>query len=68
MLYRYATRLLIERVSWLCKDYQRANDPDCSAELVFSNRSAMSYEDLCTYLGHRGVVRRLQSAELIGTP
>lgn len=52
MLYRYATRLLIERVSWLCKDYQRANDPDCSAELVFSNRSAMSYEDLCTYLGH----------------
>jgi hypothetical protein len=47
-LYRYCTRLLLERVSWLCRDY--ANGDDCTAGLVFSNRSAMSYDDLRSYL------------------
>lgn len=48
-LYRYATRLLIERVSWLCRDH-RKDAPNYLAELIFSNRSAMSYGDLKDYL------------------
>lgn len=47
-LYRYCTRLLLERVSWLCRDH--ANGGTCAADLVFSNRSAMSYDDLRSYL------------------
>ena len=48
-LYRYATRLLIERVSWVCKENTKpGNDGLC--DLVFSNRSAMSYKDLRDYL------------------
>lgn len=49
-LYRYATRLLAERISWLCRDHRRANTGDGRVELVFSNRSAMSYDDLRSYL------------------
>lgn len=49
-LYRYATRLLIERISWLCRDH-RKDSPNYLAELIFSNRSAMSYDDLKGYLG-----------------
>lgn len=49
-LYRYATRLLIERVSWVCKENARQNDGDGLCDLVFSNRSAMSYEELRDYL------------------
>jgi hypothetical protein len=50
-LYRYATRLLLERVSWLCRDYYQPGDRGNGlAELIFSNRSAMSYEDLREYL------------------
>lgn len=48
-LYRYCTRLLLERVSWLCRNY--SNNGPCRADLVFSNRSAMSYDDLRRYLG-----------------
>ena len=51
-LYRYATRLLVERVSWLCRDFGKDNEGDGSCELVFSNRSAMSYDDLRSYLTH----------------
>jgi hypothetical protein len=50
MLYRYACRLLVERISWLCADFKRPDDPDGKVELIFSNRSAMSYEDLRDYL------------------
>jgi hypothetical protein len=49
-LYRYACRLLLERVSWLCRDHHRTGHGDGRAELIFSNRSAMSYDDLRTYL------------------
>lgn len=49
-LYRYTIRLLLERVSWLCRDTVRANEGDGKAELIFSNRSAMSYDDLRQYL------------------
>lgn len=49
-LYRYATRLLLERVSWLCRDSRDMSEGDGSAEIVFSNRSNMSYEDIRDYL------------------
>ncbi len=45
-----AVRLLLERVSWLCRDFRKGNEGDGSCELVFSNRSVMSYEDLRDYL------------------
>ncbi len=50
-LYRYASRLLLERVSWLCRDRRQAGDNAGRADLVFSNRSIMSYDDLKDYLG-----------------
>jgi hypothetical protein len=49
-LYRYATRLLAERVSWLCRDHRRTGHGDGRVELVFSNRSAMSYDNLRAYM------------------
>lgn len=49
-LYRYATRLLMERVSWLCKEHTKPGVGDGTAELIFSNRSAMSYKELRDYL------------------
>lgn len=51
-LYRYATRLLLERVSWLCRDQYCPGEGDGTAEITFSNRSAMSYDDLRNYLCH----------------
>jgi hypothetical protein len=48
LLYRYATRYLLERVSWLCRD--RRHDPTDTAEVIFSNRSCMSYDTLRNYL------------------
>jgi hypothetical protein len=51
LLYRYATRFLLERVSWFCRDHRRASDGgDGSVEVVFSNRRNMSYEDIRGYL------------------
>ena len=49
-LYRYATRYLLERVSWFCRDQRIEGEGDCRADLIFSNRSIMSYEDLRSYL------------------
>lgn len=57
-LYRYATRLLVERVSWLCRDNRRTGQGDGRVEMVFSNRSAMSYDDL------RGYLRKLRDGEI----
>lgn len=51
-LYRYATRLLVERVSWLCRDHYRAGQGDGMVDMVFSNRSAMSYDELRGYLNN----------------
>ena len=49
-LYYYTTRLLLERVSWLCRDNRRASDPgDGSAEVIFSNRSGTSYPEMKVY-------------------
>jgi hypothetical protein len=52
-LYFYAARYLLERVSWYCRDHKGAADPgDGSAQIVFSNRSGMSYVELREYLQH----------------
>jgi hypothetical protein len=50
LLYRYATRLLLERVSWLVRDKRRPGEGDGFAEVIFSNRSNMSYGDIRDYL------------------
>lgn len=50
LLYRYATRMLLERVSWLCRDHRTAGEGDGFAEIIFSNRSNMSYDDIRDYL------------------
>ena len=50
-LYFYAVRYLLERVSWYCRDHPRAGAGVGSvADLVFSNRSGMSYGELRDYL------------------
>lgn len=49
-LYRYATRLLCERLSWLCRDHAHPKDRDASCDIIFSNRSTMSYDDMRHYL------------------
>ena len=54
-LYFYTARYLLERVSWLCRDNRRPTEGDGRAEIVFSNRSEMKYEEF------RGYLRRLRS-------
>jgi hypothetical protein len=49
-LYFYATRFLVERISWCCRDNPRQVLGDGSAEIVFSNRGSMDYAALCWYL------------------
>lgn len=55
-LYRYATRYLLERVSWYCRDHRTPGVGDGQADVIFSNRDRMSYDDLRDYL------RRLRAA------
>lgn len=47
-LYFYATRYLLERVSWLCRDNSAGNQ---KAEVIFSNRAGMKYQELIDYMG-----------------
>lgn len=50
-LYFSSVRYLLERVSWFCRDHRPPHDTgDGSAEVVFSNRSGMSYADLREYM------------------
>lgn len=48
-LYRYASKMLIERCSWFCRDRVKNGVGDGKAELIFSNRSGMSYQDMWDY-------------------
>jgi hypothetical protein len=50
LLYRYASRYLLERVSWLCRDHRKPDTGNGQAEVIFSNRSQMSYDELRGYL------------------
>ena len=56
-LYFYACRLLLERVCALCIEYRKAGEGDGSAEIIFSNRTAMSYADFREYLRLLGEMR-----------
>ncbi|MEF2549684.1 DUF3800 domain-containing protein [Aurantimonas sp. E1-2-R+4] len=50
-LYFYAARLLIERLSWYCRDYARDNrleNPE--ARIIFEHRKRLSYDKLRNYL------------------
>jgi len=44
-LYNYATRLLIERISWLTHDHGKC-------KLIFENRTNTSYKDMEKYIDH----------------
>ncbi len=48
-LYRYTSRRRIERWSGCCKEKVKRGVGDGRAEVIFSNRSAMSYEELRCY-------------------
>lgn len=50
LLYKYVTRLLLERVSWLCRDTRKNDAGDGQVDLVFSDRAAMLYTSLQEYL------------------
>lgn len=50
-LYFYLCRYLIERVSWLCRDLRpRAPEGNGKAQITFSRRGGMSYQDFRGYL------------------
>lgn len=50
-LYYYAVRYLLERVSWCCRDHKLPTDKgDGSAQIIFSNRSGMSFQEMKEYL------------------
>lgn len=50
-LYFYVTRYLVERLSWLCRDYRRdVPEGDGRLAITFSRRGGMSYDGFRTYL------------------
>jgi hypothetical protein len=51
-LYFYAVRYLVERISWLVRDKHNPDKwgGDGTAELLFSNRQGMSYDEMRDYL------------------
>jgi hypothetical protein len=50
VLYFYAVRYLLERVSWFCREHHRKDCGDGSAILVFSKRKNMSYDEMKNYI------------------
>jgi hypothetical protein len=46
--YKYTARLLLERISWFCRDTAQAND--CECRLIFEHRKNLSYDTLRAYL------------------
>jgi hypothetical protein len=52
-LYHYMCRYLIERISWLCRDFRPlVPEGDGRVKLVFSRRKTMSYLDFQNYMLH----------------
>lgn len=50
-LYHYMTRYLIERLSWICRDFRRyVPEGDGRLKIVFSRRGGMDYDDFQQYL------------------
>ncbi len=50
LFYRYLIRLLLERVSWFCRDNEEPAAPGCLTDITFSNRGSMSYQEVRNYL------------------
>ncbi|RYZ82450.1 MAG: DUF3800 domain-containing protein [Proteobacteria bacterium] len=46
-LYFYAARLLLERISWICRD---AEGPACDVKVHFSERGNLNHSVVCDYL------------------
>lgn len=52
-LYFYMTRYLLERLSWLCRDFRKlVPEGDGRVKITFSRRGGMSYEAFRDYLRH----------------
>ncbi len=52
-LYHYVTRLLVERISWYCRDNKRLTDAgDGKIDIVFSNRASLDYDAMKQYLNY----------------
>lgn len=50
-LYFYTVRYLVERISWYCRDHYLTTDSgDGGADLIFSIRHGMPYENMRAYL------------------
>lgn len=49
-LYYYAVRLLLERVSWLCRDTAKKHSSDPAAKVIFEHRKRLKHEDLVSYI------------------
>ena len=61
LLYRYTTRFLVERLSWmLSRAGQGRENQNRSAEIIFSDRANMSYGEIRSYLGR--LIRQSKSA------
>jgi len=48
-LYRYCSRVLMERVSWFCRDNNDPKKGDGTSDIYFSNRRRMSYAEMRDY-------------------
>lgn len=49
-LHHYSIRLLLERISWLCRDNAKPGEGDGRCKLNFSRCKNLSYEDVSDYL------------------
>ena len=49
-LYFYASRLLLERITWIARDYRDPKAADHRCKLIFSRNKYFSYGRLCRYL------------------
>lgn len=48
--YWYLTRHIIERISWICRDYATQGEGDGRVKITFSRRGKMSYDEFKEYL------------------
>lgn len=49
-LYFYATRFLVERISWIARDHRNPGGADHRCKLIFSRCKNLSYPNLAQYL------------------
>lgn len=48
-MYRFASEILTERISWMCRD-DKAQEGDGYCELIFSEQSSMAYDEMRKHL------------------